>query len=72
VQNRLVPELDRAGLRVFASYRDARAGMPHIQSIEQAVEQSLHTIAVLSPGWILSEWNIFEELQARTLDPAAV
>jgi hypothetical protein len=71
VQNRLVPELDRAGLRVFASYRDARAGMPHIQSIEQAVEQSRHTIAVLSPGWILSEWNAFEELQARTLDPAA-
>jgi hypothetical protein len=72
VQDRLVPELEQAGLRVFASYRDARAGMPYIDSIEQAVEQSRHTIAVLTPAWVMNEWNAFAALQAHTRDPAAL
>lgn len=71
VDTSLVPLLEQAALRVFMLDRNEDAGMPTIMAIEQAVAQSRHTIAVLTPAWLASEWNAFEDMLVRTMDPAA-
>lgn len=67
----LLPRLEQAGLRAAVDYRDFVVGMPRIESIERAVENSRRTIVVLTPDWLDSEWNAFEALLLRTMDPAA-
>jgi hypothetical protein len=67
----LLPRLEQAGLRVAVDYRDFIIGMPRIKNIERAVEHSRRTIVVLTPAWLDSEWNAFEALLLRTMDPAA-
>ena len=52
-------------------YRDFVVGMPRIENIERVVENSRRTIVVLTPAWLDSEWNAFEALLLRTMDPAA-
>ena len=68
----LLPRLEQAGLRVAIDYRDFIVGMPRIENIERAIANSRRTIAVLTPEWLDSEWNAFEGLLVRTLDPAAL
>ncbi len=67
----LLPRLEAAGLRVMVGYRDFLPGMPVLENIERAVQDSRHTLAILTPAWLASEWNAFESLLVRTLDPAA-
>lgn len=67
----LLPHLEQAGLRVAVDYRDFTVGMPRIENIERAIEHSRRTIVVLTPNWLDSEWNAFEALLLRTMDPAA-
>ncbi len=38
--------------------------------MERAVDNSRHTLVVLTPAWIHSEWTEFESLLAGTADPA--
>lgn len=71
VETRLLPRLENAGLRVAVGYRDFIPGMPVLENIERAVQDSRHTLAILTPAWLASEWNAFESLLVRTLDPAA-
>jgi hypothetical protein len=68
----LLPRLEQAGLSVCVDYRDFVAGTPRIQSIERAITSSRRTVAVLTPDWLASEWNAFEDVLVRSLDPAAV
>ena len=68
----LLPRLEQAGLSVCVDYRDFVTGTPRIQSIERAITSSRRTVAVLTPDWLASEWNAFEDLLVRSLDPAAV
>lgn len=68
----LLPRLEQAGLGVCVDYRDFVAGTPRIQSIERAVASSRRTVAILTPDWLASEWNAFEDVLVRSLDPAAV
>lgn len=67
----LLPRLEQADLRVTVDYRDFTVGMPRIENVERAIQNSRRTIVVLTPDWLDSEWNAFEALLLRTLDPAA-
>src|SRR5262245_57889517 len=67
----LLPRLEAAGLHICIDHRDFEVGKPTLVNIEHAVEQSRHTILVLSPAWLNSAWTAFETLLAQTGDPAA-
>lgn len=68
----LLPRLEAGGLRVCVDYRDFAAGAARLPSIERAITSSRRTIAVLTPDWLASEWNAFEDILVRSLDPAAL
>jgi hypothetical protein len=68
----LLPRLEGAGLRVCVDYRDFSAGAARLPSIERAITSSRRTVAVLTPDWLASEWNAFEDILVRSLDPAAL
>jgi hypothetical protein len=69
-QGELLPRLERAGLRVCIDYRDFEIGVPSLVNMERAVDNSRHTLIVLTPAWVESEWTEFESLLAGTADPA--
>jgi hypothetical protein len=71
VQETLLPQLQQAGLRVCIDYRDFIIGTPTLINIEQAVDTSRHTLIVLTPAWVESEWTQLESLLVGTADPAA-
>jgi hypothetical protein len=67
----LRPRLEEAGLRVCLDRRDFDVGAPSLENMERAVDHSRHTLLVLTPAWVDSEWTAFEELLTQTADPAA-
>ncbi len=69
-QGELLPRLEKAGLRVCIDFRDFEIGVPSLVNMEQAVDNSRHTLIVLTPAWVKSEWTEFESLLAGTADPA--
>jgi tetratricopeptide (TPR) repeat protein len=69
VINTLLPALEIAGLRVCIDYRDFDAGKPSIVNMEDAVDESRHTVLVLTPNWTGSEWTDFEAVLTQTDDP---
>jgi hypothetical protein len=71
VRHDLLPKLDAAGLRVIIDYRDFEVGTPTLENIERAVDSCRHTVLVLTPNWVSSEWTSFESLLVGTSDPAA-
>jgi hypothetical protein len=68
--NILLPALENAGLGVCIDYRDFDAGRPSIVNMEDAVDESRHTVLVLTPNWTGSEWTDFEAVLTQTDDPA--
>lgn len=68
----LLPRLEQTGLSVCVDYRDFSAGASRLSSIERAITNSRRTVAVLTPDWLASEWNAFEDILVRSLDPAAL
>jgi len=46
-----------------------RSALPSLVSMERAVEDSRHTLIVLTPAWVESQWTEFESLLAGTADP---
>lgn len=66
----LLPRLEQAGLRVCIDVRDFAVGVPSLVNMEKSVERSHHTLLVLSPAWLHSEWTAFEAVLVQTLDPA--
>ena len=70
VTHALLPALEGAGLQVIVDDRDFQIGTPSLINMERAVEKSLHTLLVLTPAWLQSEWTDFESLLAGLLDPA--
>lgn len=72
VRGELLPRLDRAGLRYIVDFRDFAIGAPKIINIENAVERSRHTLIVLTPDWLASDWNSFQGLLAQSTDPSSV
>jgi hypothetical protein len=69
VQDQLLPMLEQAGLTICLDYRDFEIGAPSLVNMERAVEESQHTLLVLTPAWIESQWTDFESLLAATRDP---
>jgi len=70
VHSELLPWLKEAGLKVCIDECDFEVGTPSLVNMERAVDNSRHTLLVLTPAWIESEWTEFESLLAGTGDPA--
>ena len=70
VWQELLPRLEQHGLRVCIDDRDFEIGTPSLINMERAVDSSRHTLAVLTPEWIQSEWTEFESLLVSVTDPA--
>jgi hypothetical protein len=70
VWDELLPRLEGAGLRVCIDDRDFEIGVPSLVNMERAVDSSRHTLIVLTPAWVESQWTEFESLLAGTADPA--
>jgi hypothetical protein len=71
VRGQLLPSIEAAGLQVMIDYRDFEIGVPSLVNMERAVDNSRHTLVVLTPAWVASEWTEFESLLVGTSDPAA-
>jgi hypothetical protein len=71
VNNELLPRLEAAGLKVIIDHRDFEPGTPSLVNMERAVDCCRHTLLVLTPNWVASEWTDFESLLVGTTDPAA-
>src|SRR3989442_6306927 len=69
VQGWLMPELEKAKLRVCIDSRDFDLGVPAIVNMERGVDLSRHTLLVLTPAWVASQWTAFESLLIQTSDP---
>jgi tetratricopeptide (TPR) repeat protein len=72
VTDMLLPRLEGAGLRVCIDYRDFVAGKPALVNMQDAAKNSRHTVLVLTPAWVESEWTFYESLLTRTSDPAGL
>lgn len=70
VQTWLLPQVEAVGLRACIDDRDFAIGAPSIVNMEDAVIQSRHTLIVLTPAWVTSQWTAFEALLTQTTDPA--
>jgi len=70
VWDELLPRLEEAGLRVCIDDRDFEIGTPCLINMERAVDDSRHTLVVLTPAWVESQWTEFESLLTGTADPA--
>ena len=66
----LLSALEERGLRVCIPDRNFDIGRPRLDNIERAVAQSRHTLSVMTPAWLASEWQEFEGLLVSTSDPA--
>jgi hypothetical protein len=69
VQGQLLPWLEKAGLKVIIDSRDFEVGVASIVNMERAVDNSRHTLVVLTPAWVNSAWTEFESLLISTADP---
>ena len=72
VRNVLLPTLEKQGLKVCIDYRNFIAGKPAIINMADASETSRHTLLVLTPRWVESEWTLYESLLSRTDDPSGL
>jgi hypothetical protein len=66
----LLPALEQRGLRLCLPERDFDIGHPKLVNIERALARSRHTLLVMTPAWLASEWQEFEGLLVSTTDPA--
>jgi tetratricopeptide (TPR) repeat protein len=48
------------------------AGKPAIINMQDASEESRHTVLVLTPKWVESEWTLYESILSRTDDPSGL
>jgi tetratricopeptide (TPR) repeat protein len=72
VTGALLPALENARLGVCIDDRDFVAGKPALINMQEASKHSRHTLLVLTPAWLNSEWTLFESLLIRTSDPAGL
>lgn len=72
VEGTLLPRLEAARLRVCIDFRDFPAGHAALSNMEDAVQRSRHTLLVLTPSWVASQWSRYEAILARADDPAGL
>ena len=68
----LAPRLKESGLAVCTDRESFDVGVPSLVNMERAVAASRHTLLVLSPAWVASEWTAYEALLAQQKDPAGL
>jgi len=66
----LVPRLRQAGFSVCTDRESFDIGVPRLVNMENAVAASRHTLLVLTPAWVESQWHQFEAFLAQAEDPA--
>lgn len=66
VRKTLLPALESQGLRVAIDSRFP-LGVPLITSVEKAIQQSRYTVVILSPRYLESSYDEFENLIAQHL-----
>jgi hypothetical protein len=59
VVEHLLPRLSGAGLKVYSDDQFP-AGQDSVVNMTAAVEESRHTIVVLTPDWVASSWTLLE------------
>jgi hypothetical protein len=69
VGGELVPSLRTAGLAVFIDTGEILIGEILRERLEHGVSHSRHTVIVLTPDWLQSEWCQYEEQLASANDP---
>lgn len=69
VRDWLLPRLEAEDLRVCIDVRDFDAGVPVLVNIERAAANSRHTLLVLTPRWVDSQWTDFESLLVQHQNP---
>jgi hypothetical protein len=67
VRDLLVPALRARELRMCVDYENFRLGTPLIREIERAVNQSRYTLAILTPGYLESNFTDLENVLAEHL-----
>jgi hypothetical protein len=65
----LTPRLKDAGLRVCTDQESFDVGAPRLLNMENAVANSRHTLLVLTPAYLTSEWALYEQILAQSQDP---
>ena len=68
----LEPWLTAHSFSYLIDYRNFVAGALGINEMQRCVEESRHTLIVLSPNYVASEWSTLENVMAQSLDPAAI
>lgn len=70
VRNVLLPRLEAARLRVAIDKLTFEFGVSRMVNIERAIDASRHTLIILTPDWVVDQWNEFEGLLTGSDDPA--
>lgn len=65
----LVPRLKAEGLAVCTDRETFAVGVPSLINMENAVATSRHTLLVLTPAYLASEWTMYEQILTQTQDP---
>jgi hypothetical protein len=65
----LVPRLKDVELRVCTDRESFELGVPALINMENAVAASRHTLLVLTPAYLASNWTIYEQILTQTQDP---
>lgn len=68
----LIPRLKAAGLAVCTDRESFALGVPSLINMENAVAASRHTLLVLTPAYLASEWTMYEQLLTQTHDPSGL
>ena len=65
----LVSRLKEAGIKVCTDRESFELGVPALINMENAVATSRHTLLVLTPADLTSEWTMYEQILTQTQDP---
>ena len=65
----LIPRLKAANLTICIDRESFDIGVPALVNMENAVAASRHTLLILTPAWVESQWTAFEALLAMHTDP---
>jgi hypothetical protein len=65
----LVPRLKAEALAVCTDQESFALGVPALINMENAVATSRHTLLVLTPAYLASNWTMYEQILTQTQDP---
>ena len=65
----LLPRLEEHGLQTSVINRDLLAGGARLEQLAQLASEVRHTLLVLSPAWVGSEFDAFTGLVSHSTDP---